>query len=379
MLRPLLRWRYLILVVVSYASAFQHLRGTGYDWRYFVTGSELLLGQHHPATPFPGGIHFYANYPDFQIGPLSFVIATPFRIFGNSSRVLGAMAMTALAPAVVYLLERTALRVQPSDDKTDILFRQLTVLLGGLTVAVAWAPLAAIYAHLDDGIAIAACVVALFCVAAVRPFWAGVAIGAAVAAKPWGVAALPLALAFSGRARRTAVATALCASTLAWAPFVLGDPATLRAAQPQVVVSQASVPHLFGLAIDLAPTWIRVVELVGTILMGTLAVLRGRWTGALLVAIATRLLLDPQTILYYDTGLVVAALSWDLLRTRRPLPVATVLAFVFVNDGYTLFRNYLLAAGMRLVVTLGLIAAVVYVGRSRQSLRGWTDSPQLEH
>ena len=73
---PILRWRYPIIAAAAVLSCAQHVRGTGRDWYYFVTGSELLFGIHHRYSLRPGGFHLYANYPDFQIGPLSFVVAT---------------------------------------------------------------------------------------------------------------------------------------------------------------------------------------------------------------------------------------------------------------------------------------------------------------
>ncbi len=92
----------------------QHISGTGKDWQYFIIGSELLFGQHHLYTPLAGGLHVYANYPTIQIGPLSLLLAAPIRVIGtDEGRVAGAIFMTAVAPALVHVLERTARLVKP--------------------------------------------------------------------------------------------------------------------------------------------------------------------------------------------------------------------------------------------------------------------------
>jgi len=67
------------------------------------------------------------------------------------------------------------------------------------------------------------------------------------------------------------------------------------------------------------------------------AVLRGRWSGVLLVAVAVRLILDPQDNPYYIGSAVMAAVVFDLLGTRWLVPWATLATAValwqpFVED-----------------------------------------------
>jgi hypothetical protein len=359
--KPLLRWRYAILAVAAYAFSFQHMRGTGKDWRYFVEGSELIVGQHRAYFP-PGGLHFYANYPYFQIGPLSLFAALPFRVIGpGDGRVLGAVVMTAVAPLLVFVLERTAGIVWPAVSERDVAFRPATVLLGGVMVVQSWSTLATIYAHLDDVLTLSAIVFALWAVATRRPFLLGLALGVAIAAKPWGVVALPLAFALPGSARWRALATASVVAVVAWGPFLLADGDTWSAMRPQVLVAPSSVLHLLGVPLGDGPDWTRPVQLGCALLAGGVAVWRRRWAAVPLVGIAMRVALDPQVFVYYTAGLVLAALASDLLRSRRAVPVWTLFSFVLLNDAYVVVSSADARAALRLVLTLGLVIAVLAI------------------
>ena len=354
---PLLRWRYPILVVAAYAFCLQHLRGTGDDWHFFVLGSELLFGRHHRYSPLPGGLHLYANYPDLQIGPLSFVLATPFRLLGRTDgRTAVALFGTAVAPVIVFTLERAAAAVWREADRDLV---TLTAFLGGLVVVQAWSPLATIYAHLDDVLVLGALSVAVWAVALRRPWLVGAALGTGMALKPWGIVAVALVLALPRRDwwRATAVAGAVTAA--AWLPFVIGDRATLSALRPAVQTAPASVLALFGVPVGDAPAWVRPVQFGAAIALGTLAVARGRWGAVLLVGIAVRVALDPQVFLYYSAGLLVAALAWDLLRSPRPLPVWSLAGFVTLDVAYVAGASDHARAILRLVVTLAAVAGAI--------------------
>ncbi len=80
----------------------------------------------------------------------------------------------------------------------------------------------------------------------------------------------------------------------------------------------------------------------------------------LLVGITARLALDPQVFLYYTAGLVLAALAWDLLRSRRPLPLWTLFAFVLLNDSYVLIDDSTVQAAIRLVLSVVLVVLVLF-------------------
>jgi hypothetical protein len=352
------------------------MRGTGEDWHFFEVGSELLFGTHHGTTPLAGGLHMYANYPELQIGPLSFLLATPFRLLGASDggRVLAALVMTAVAPALVYLLEHAARAVWfERDEQCDTLLA-LTALLGGILVVQAWSPLATIYAHLDDVLVLSACTVAVWAVARRRPEVLGIAIGLGIAAKPWAVLALPLILALSGSSRRRALFLAAGISAVFWLPFVIADPETLSAIKPAVLTDPASVLHLVGVPLGFGPDWIRPVQLGGAVAVGALAVWRGRWGAVLLVGVAVRVGLDPGVFLYYAAGLVLAAFVWDILRSPSSLPLFTLATFLLLNDSYVVVESLRARALLRLLVILVIVGAAVLARRRERPERKQTMS-----
>jgi len=362
---PLLRWRYPLLVVAAYGFCLEHLKGTGADWHYFVLGSELLFGFHHRYSPLAGGLHVYANYPDLQIGPLSFVVATPFRLLGRTNgRIAVALVGTAVAPALVYVMERAARTVWREDARRSDELVAFTALLGGLVVVQAWAFLATIYAHLDDVLVLSACTIAVWAVANRRPWLTGAALGIGMAAKPWGIVALPLVMALPGRDRWRALGAAGAVTAVAWLPFVVVDPATLAAVRPAVMTQPASVLHLLGVPLFDAPGWVRPVQLGVALMAGAAAVARGRWGAVLLVGVAVRVALDPEVFLYYSAGLLVAALAWDLLRSPRPLPVWALAGFVLLNDATVLVHSPHSRAVLRLVVTAAAVGIAILGPRS---------------
>jgi hypothetical protein len=208
---------------------------------------------------------------------------------------------------------------------------------------------------------LSAIVVALWTVAARRPLLLGVALGIAIAAKPWGVVALPLVFALPGRARWQALATAAVIACVAWGPFLLADGDTWGAMRPQVRVARSSVIHLLGVPLGDGPDWTRPVQLGGALLAGSVAVWRRRWAAVPLVGIAMRVALDPQVFVYYTAGLVLAALAWDLLRSRRAVPWWTLFSFVLLNDAYIVVSSADVRAALRLVLTLGMIVAILAI------------------
>ncbi|HUR18540.1 MAG TPA: hypothetical protein VMZ51_06335 [Acidimicrobiales bacterium] len=340
------------------------MRGTGADWRLFVLGSEVLFGRHHPYSPLPGGLHVYANYPEVQIGPLSLLLATPFRLLGRTEgRIAASLLLTAVAPAVVYVLERAAAAVWQEADRRLV---GLTVLFGGLVVVQAWSPLATIYARLDDVLLLAVLSLAVWAVALRRPWLVGAALGAGMALKPWGVVALPLVLALPRRDWWRAAGLAGAVTAVAWLPFVFGDHGTLSSLRPQSLTSPASVLGLLGLPFEDSPGWVRPLQFGSALVLGAVAVARGRWGAVLLVGIALRVGLDPEVFLYYSTGLLVAALVWDLVRSPRPLPAWTLAGFLLLDVAYVVAQSDDQKALLRLLVTAGVVLSIAVPPRSAQ-------------
>jgi hypothetical protein len=86
----------------------------------------------------------------------------------------------------------------------------------------------------------------------------------------------------------------------------------------------------------------------------------------LVLGIGTRLALDAGTYRYYEAALLVAALCWDLL-SDRPVPVATVAAFVILEDP----TRFIALAGLRAPLLLGFVfgAAILIATSSTRPAR----------
>jgi hypothetical protein len=355
-----LRWRYLILALLAAVVALLGSSpATDDDWSYFMWGSRLLFGNHPPWALEPGGFHLYANY-EAQIGPLTLAFTALLRALWGpiGSHTASIVFMTAIGPALVYVLERAAIAVSP-EDQHDAEFRQWTVLLGGLVFIVAWGDLTAFFVHVDDAFTLVFACLAMWAVACKRPATTGVMIGLAAAAKPWGIVALPLVLVFHSRARWRAIAGVGAVLAVTWLPFVLVDPGTLAAGAPVAPTSRRSILHLVGFDIGSTPDGIRAVQLGAALMVGVLAVRRGRWAAVLLVGVIVRVLLDPAVYGYYMTGVLVAAFAWELLRSRRPLPVMTMgLSWVLFISTISLHRSTPEAV-LRLVAGTATIAVAL--------------------
>jgi hypothetical protein len=285
--------------------AWMQSNPSGLSWHFFVTGSHLL---------FQGsGLNLYAEHPELQIGPLAFVVAAPLTLFGDAAPPVALIVMTL---AGLLCLSWIAPLVPPPH-------RQLRLFLAAIVLMPAWTVLSVRFGHLDDVLALVLAVGALRAVAANRAALAGLALGGAVAAKPWALGFVPLLLVLEQQ-RLVAVGRALGCVIAAWAPFIIANPATLQALRPPVGVAPSSGLHALGYRGDLIPAWDRVGQLVLGPLAALAPVLRGRWSGLFLAAVAVRLALDPKDNPYYIGGAALAAVIFDLLGTRRIVPWATI-------------------------------------------------------
>jgi hypothetical protein len=103
-----------------------------------------------------------------------------------------------------------------------------------------------------------------------------------------------------------------------------------------------------GVRGDVVPGWGRTLQLVLAPAVALLVALRRRWAGVMLVAIAVRLVLDPQDNAYFLGSAAVAAVVFDLLGTRWLVPWTTVLTVVL------LWQPFVLDYPHRLTTTTGL-------------------------
>jgi len=279
---------------------------SGLSWHFSVDGADLLL---HGS-----GLNIYADAPWLQTGPLSLVVAALLSpLPANIAKSLALVAMTALGPLLIAAL---APLVAPEGRLRRMVF-------GAIIVIPAWTVLSVRWGHLDDVLAMAFAILALRAVSADRPVLAGVALAAAVAAKPWAVGFLPLLLVLP-RGRLRAAATAAAGTALAWAPFVLANPRTLGALHPPVGMSPSSGLHTLGARGVMLPSWGRTVQLVLSPAAALAAVLIRGSPGVLLVSVAVRLALDPKDNAYYIGSAALAAVVFDLLGTRWTVPWTTL-------------------------------------------------------
>jgi hypothetical protein len=327
--RPALRSSALGVALISWAAvwAWWSWSPSGLSWHYFETGAVALTGA--------DGLHVFARDPELQVGPLAVVVAAVFGD-GDRGRFAAQIAMAACGPALLALLA-------PLVSGR----RGLRLLLAGAVFLPAWMVLAVRWGHLDDVLAMVAAVAAVRAVARGTPILAGLALGAALAAKPWAVGFLPVLIGLERQQLRAAV-TAVGVAAAAWLPFLAADGGTVRALRPDVPLIPGSGLHTLGVRGQFVPSWGRTVQLVAAPLVALAVALRQAWPGVLLAAVAVRLALDPQDNPYYVGGAAAAALVFDLVAVSWTVPWATLLTVV------ALWQPFVADYARRLDSTTGL-------------------------
>ncbi|MDX6227010.1 MAG: hypothetical protein QOI76_400 [Frankiales bacterium] len=372
------RHPYLLLTAVALAWIGVRHAGPAADWDYLREGSDLLLGHRTlvsstavvaaHASIQSGGLHLFAHYPEIQVGPLTLLLVAAIRwVSGPYGRVVTVSLGTLLCVPTIWLLDVAAARVRPVEG--DPRGRALLVLVGGSSVLAVWTQATLRYAHVDDALVLFFAALAVWAVVRVDALALGTACALAVAAKPTGLILLPLLLVLTGRRRLVAGLVAAAGVASVWLPFVLADPGTLQAGSPTIQTAQATALHVLGLHGYLH--WVRAAQLVLSLGVGLIAVLRGRWPAALLAAAAGRLLLEPGAVSYYTTGIVLGALAWEALSVQRArgLVTASVCAAFYLvpyQAVYSLLPYHPLLTGrldgwLRLGSCLALILAVTAV------------------
>lgn len=329
------RWRYVVIAAISLTAGV--VSGGRGDWDQFVGAGRAMFGA--------DGLHVYVTHRDVQTGPLSLVLAWLFSHTPRGGFVLATIVCAGLGLVVVRSHELLARRTR---GRTNL---ELLVLCGGVLVAFTWAKLGG-YGHLDDAITLTAAVVALYEVRAGRSLSAALAIGIGIATKPWGVIFLPLTLATRPRDLRAPVVAGAVAA-VAWLPFVIGAPDSLKALRPTVDLAGDSVLALLGLTDGSMPGWLRVGQLVACLAVASVLVAKNRPESVIAAAIAVRMATDPATWSYYTPGLVVGVLIWDLLDRRR-FPWAT-LAVVIALAPTWLVPSDTARGALRFAVTLAVL------------------------
>lgn len=292
----------------------------GGTWNFFAQGSSYLL--HSGPT---GWTHLYADHPKLQIGPIAFLVSLPFAALpANAARYTAITLMTALG---IPLFGALSSRIAPTTHR-----RLLKIALAGLAAAPTWVEVATRAGHLDDVLALAFGVAALSARLRGRHGTTALLCAAAADSKPWALAFAPLCLDIDRPIRDQLRPLLLLAGGLAvaWAPFLLGDPQTVRAARFTIRTSAGSALRALGVHAKRTPPWDRAAQVALGGLLAVLAMARGRPGAVLLVGICARLLLDPQTYPYYTAGLLVGAVAFDFLCTTSAVPVMSLAAIALV-------------------------------------------------
>ncbi len=154
---------------------------------------------------------------------------------------------------------------------------------------------------------------------------------------------------------------AVAIAGVAWMPFIIGAPDSLRALRPTVNVTSDSVLALLGITTDSMPEWMRVAQLMGCLFVAALLARRGRPELIIAAAIAVRVATDPATWSYYTPGLVIGVLVFDLLRGRE-VPWATLAVIVGLAPTW-LVPSDAARGVMRLAVTASVVTFSFVVTR----------------
>lgn len=325
----------------------------GYSWHYFADAAALFVGQHPPGDALPGGLHLYANYPQFQFGPLTLLVATalgPFNVSGGWMVI--AYTMTLCGLAVLFLLDFLVRLVRPDTDAAPRA-KLVTMLAGGGSFITSWELLAVHFGHLDDVLALLLLAAAAVMVAGQDAALAGLCVGLAVDAKPWALACVCLVLGLPGRERWRALLVAAGSIAVAWLPFALADPHTLGAAASFTIPNvPASALRALGVHTAATPSWDRIAQISMGCALGAVAVLRRRWAAAIALGIGARLALDPSVYTYYTAGLALGVLLWDLTGYTRPLPLLSLLCLAGLTLAVFVVKDTHLLGELRLWTVL---------------------------
>lgn len=310
------------------------------DLAFFVDAYRGMVGDE--------GLRVYAERPNIQSGPIALLSIGLLADLGDHAFPLAVAAMFVVSMVALF-------RMDGARERSPVVLG-----LGGL-IALAWWRTFAFQGHLDDAATIALAVMAVAAVQRGRHVSAAVALGVALAVKPWAVFLLPVLMRPSDTWRRRVAlpCLSLAIGAVTWAPFLLASSGTVGGAKPSVWVAPDSVYRLFTGTSPTMPVSLRLVQLALCIVVVGWVTLRGHVACALLLGVSVRLLLDGGTWPYYTAGLIVGALLWDVLESEYRLPWATIAASALLPKP-TWIEPAEVRSLMRLVACLGAIALVLW-------------------
>jgi hypothetical protein len=349
-------WHHLALLALAVLCALAYGPHGGQSWHFFVEGSRSLFCTDGSARC---GLQVYAAHPELQIGPLSFVVAALAP--GEDGAELAELVMTLAGLAALLALEHDA-RATAGPVLRERLQRR--VFLAGVVFIPAWADLSVRFAHLDDALALTFTALAVRAVARGGSTSVGCLLALATLSKPWAVAFLPLAFAVPAGRRLRAIAWAVVPVCAVAALFLAADPGTASAAGFAIPNAPSSSLRLLGVNAPTTPRWDRPAQFLVGLVLGSIAVARGRWAAVVMVAAAARTALDPGVYSYYTAAILLGAVVWDVqARKGRDFPAWSWLVFgaLFLCRYLPLGSTTL--GALRLGVCVAVVAAALLTSR----------------
>ncbi|WP_374116649.1 hypothetical protein [Streptomyces gilvus] len=351
---PLVRWHNLLLTLWTAVWFVVAERHEAVSWHYLRTGQQLLFNQ-MPG----GGLALYANHPELQIGPVSFVVAGLFAPFPPElGEKLADLFMSVLGLYMLVLVGRAA---ADHYRGTGINHRRLQqrVLVAGAAFIPMWVEVSVRFAHLDDVLALFFTTLAVRALVRGRATAVGVFLALAVGCKPWAVGFLPLLLALPRAAWPRAAAWLFGLVAAAWLPFYLTHTETLAAARFTIPNQPASALRWFGVRDPVTPSWDRPAQMALGLALGALAVRRGRWPAVVLLSADARIALDPSVYTYYNASVLLGTLIWDSIGQRRLVPWVSWIALISLYGSALLVPSASAQGLIRLAFTVGSAAYVL--------------------
>jgi hypothetical protein len=334
------------------------------SWHYLRTGEELLFGQ----VP-GGGLALYANHPELQIGPVSFLVAALFTPFSDRlGEILAEGFMSSLGLCMVVLIGRAAAHYYWGTGLNHKRLQQRVMIAAAAFIPM-WVEVSVRFAHLDDVLALFFTILAIRALVAGRPTAVGIFLALAVDAKPWAVGFLPLLLALPRQQLLRSGLWLAGTVAIAWLPFYLTHVNTLAAAHFVIPNQAASSLRWFGVNNPVTPSWDRPAQIVLGLALGVLAVRRRRWPAVVLVAADARIVLDPSVYTYYNASVLLGTLIWDAIGQRRLVPWVSWVALISLYGSTLLIPSDSTRGLIRLAFAVGSAAYVLFWPQRRPRSR----------
>lgn len=290
----------------------------GFSWHYLRDGGQLIY--QGTSGGGDGGLNLYAQHPELQMGPVSFLVAGLFNPFpGADGQALAAALMSLLGLVILVLAGRSAAWHFLGTGTNHQRLRQ-RVLIAGLAFIPMWIEVAVRFGHLDDVLALFFTALAVRAVTRGNAAATGLFLALAMDSKPTALAFLPLLLALPRHQWLRAVLWCAGLVALAWLPFFVGAPHSFAAAQFTIPNQPASALRWLGVGDPETPPWDRPAQAALGLALGCVAVWRGRWAGVVLLGANARILLDPSVYTYYTASVLLGTLLWDVIGQRRLVP-----------------------------------------------------------